>query len=141
MAKEIYFYSKSKKYSWLSNFYPVYFKLNNRNWPTVEHYFQAMKTENIIDQERIRCLEEPKLAKHLGRSVELRPDWEEIKEDVMREALYAKFTQSEKLKEKLLATGDAILHENSPYDKYWGVHGKDRLGILLMELREKLKGE
>lgn len=71
----------------------------------------------------------------------MRSDWEEIKEEVIKEGLYAKFSQNPDLREKLLNTGDAILHENSPRDKYWGVRGQDRLGKLLMELREKLKEE
>lgn len=66
MPKEIYFYSNNLEYSWLSNFYPAYFKLKNRNWPTVEHYYQTMKTLDPIEQERIRQLEHPSLVKRMG---------------------------------------------------------------------------
>jgi ribA/ribD-fused uncharacterized protein len=135
----IYFYSTKSNYFWLSNFYYSPFILKNRKWPTVEHYFQAMKVENYQEQERIRLLPTPIEAKRAGRRVPLRPDWEQIKDSIMEEALFAKFQQSPVLKRKLLATREAHLHEDSPYDKYWGVKGKDRLGALLMEVREKLK--
>ena len=80
--------------------------------------------------------------------------WEEEKESVMYDAIYHKFSQNEDLKEKLLSTGNKILVEASPYDKYWGVglssesesilnpnewKGSNRLGFLLMELREQLR--
>ena len=43
------------------------------------------------------------------------------------------------LKQKLIDTGDARLHEDSPSDMFWGVKGKDMLGKLLMEVRDKLR--
>lgn len=61
----------------------------------------------------------------------------------MREALWAKFTQHPPLREKLLATGSARLVEHTKRDAYWGDggdgSGKNRLGILLMEIRDRLK--
>lgn len=63
----------------------------------------------------------------------------------MRRALYAKFKQNPELRDLLLATGNALIVENAPGDRYWGC-GKDgtglnRLGILLVELRDRLRGE
>ncbi|KKL76505.1 hypothetical protein LCGC14_2044250, partial [marine sediment metagenome] len=73
----------------------------------------------------------------------LRRDWESIKEGVMYDAIKAKFTQHEDLREILLSTGDAKIIENSPIDKYWGCGkkgtGKNRLGVLLMRLRNELR--
>lgn len=65
----------------------------------------------------------------------------------MKKALLAKFTQHKDLKLNLLATGDALLVENTKRDKYWGdggdegtgVKGQNKLGKFLMELREQLK--
>lgn len=136
----IYFYS-NKNHAFLSNFYPSPFVLDGRKWPTVEHYFQAQKTLSLKEQERIRQLKSPFLAKKVGRKVPLRKDWEIIKEKVMKKALYAKFTQNKDLKNKLLDTQDKVLHEDSPYDFYWGVKGQDRLGKLLMKLRSFLREE
>jgi ribA/ribD-fused uncharacterized protein len=60
-------------------------------------------------------------------------------------ALCAKFTQHDSLLTLLLATGDAEIVENAPGDRYWGCGrdgtGKNRLGALLMELREALRRE
>ena len=73
----------------------------------------------------------------------LRPDWEAVKEQVMLEVLRAKFTQHEDLKAVLLGTGDAKLVEHTEKDSYWGDggdgSGKNRLGLLLMQLREELR--
>ena len=60
----------------------------------------------------------------------------------MKKALYFKFTQNENARKILIETGDSILKEDSKTDLYWGgalSNSKNRLGILLMELREKLK--
>lgn len=63
----------------------------------------------------------------------------------MVEGLTAKFTQNQELMEKLLATGTRILREHTGRDKYWGdggkkFTGKNRLGVLLMQVRDKLRG-
>lgn len=78
-----------------------------------------------------------------SRKLPLRRDWESVKDKVMLEALCAKFTQHEDLKAILLGTGDAILVEHTENDSYWGDggdgSGKNRLGQLLMQLREELR--
>ena len=60
----------------------------------------------------------------------------------MRRALRTKFEQHSKLKSLLLSTGDAELIEHTRNDSYWADggdgSGKNRLGILLMELRAEL---
>ena len=80
----------------------------------------------------------------MGRSVSLRPDWEDIKDDVMLEGLYRKFTNDE-LAEWLLDTGDEELVEGNWWgDRYWGVCngiGQNKLGKLLMKVREELAEE
>ena len=61
----------------------------------------------------------------------------------MRQAVMAKFTQDDELKKTLLATGDSKLVEHTANDSYWGDGGdgtgKNMLGRILMETREKLK--
>ena len=89
----------------------------------------------------------PNQAAKLGRKQSgLRSDWEQVKDDVMRTALRAKFTQHQDLKELLLSTGNAEIVEASPTDSYWGnatrkdgSEGFNKLGLLLMEIREEIK--
>lgn len=143
---DILFYSRSEEYHEFSNFakYPI--KIENTIWPTTEHYFQAQKFNHSPEtMELIRKADSPAVAKKLGgnRSFKLRADWESVKESVMKVAIAAKFTQHAKLKKLLLDTCDRKLVENSPKDFYWGCgntgKGKNRLGVLLMELRVDLK--
>jgi len=139
MVDRILFYSSTKKYFEFSNFFRSAIRLDGYFWLTVEHYYQAQKTTDIKDQDRIRSAESPGKAKRLGRNIHIREDWEDIKVDVMRRAIRAKFTQYKDLRDLLLSTNDASLHENSPHDMFWGVHGKDMLGKILMELRGEIK--
>lgn len=134
----------------LSNFYPSLFTDGTLVYPTVEHCFQASKTSVLIDSAIIAAAPSPGKAKRLGRKCSLRPDWEEIKDEVMYKALQKKFSIPE-LKEKLLNTGDEELEEgNWWHDNYWGnchcircnnIQGKNTLGKMLMKLREELREE
>lgn len=147
MADVIYFYSKRDAFFELSNFSPHGFEENGASWPTVEHYYQAQKfagDQAAAYREQIRLAPSPMKAKDLGssRAILLRPDWEAVKEDVMRHALRRKFADPA-LRRLLLSTGERLLVEASPHDKYWGCgsdgHGRNRLGVLLMELRAELR--
>jgi ribA/ribD-fused uncharacterized protein len=146
MNDPIYFFTKTDPYYELSNFSPHGFEEDGLYWPTVEHYFQAQKFNDSQYRERIRNSRSPKDAKSLGQSrkVPLRNDWEQIKEDVMLRALRNKFSNP-KLNKILLGTEDRELVEKSPFDYYWGCgwngSGKNRLGYLLMQVREELKTE
>ena len=103
-----------------------------------------MKTLDINERRAIANASTPGLAKKMGRSVSLRPDWEDIKDDVMLEGLYRKFTNDE-LADWLLDTGDEELVEGNWWgDRYWGVCngiGQNKLGKLLMKVREELAEE
>ncbi|MEA5509961.1 NADAR family protein [Crocosphaera sp. UHCC 0190] len=147
MTKPIRFYHQDKSYGFFSNFalYPIYLK--DKIWPTSEHYFQAQKFAGTIYEEQIRQAKEPRKAAQLGRDRHkpLRSDWELIKDNIMEEALYAKFTQHPELTKKLLETGNAELIEHTRNDIYWGDggdgKGKNKLGKLLMETRERIRDE
>lgn len=112
--------------------------------PSVEHFYQAMKTLNYFDRMAIYNASTPKEARRRGREVALRPEWEWIKDRIMREGLLAKFAVPE-YREILLSTGDAELIEDAPWDSYWGNgpdgKGQNKLGKMLMELRDELKKE
>jgi ribA/ribD-fused uncharacterized protein len=143
--KQIRFYRIREPYGEFSNFSPHPIELKGRTWPTSEHYFQAQKFAGTEHEEAVRLAKSPMIAARMGRSRErpLRPDWESAKEDIMREALHAKFTQHPDLRSLLLHTGDAEIIEHTRNDNYWGDggdgSGKNRLGEMLMELRTKLK--
>lgn len=143
--KEIRFYRLNEPYGEFSNFSPHPIEIKGRVWPTSEHYFQAQKFSDTEHEEEVRQAKSPMTAARMGRSRErpLRADWETVKDDIMREALRAKFTQHQNLRSLLLHTGDAELIEHTKNDSYWADGGdgtgKNRLGELLMELREQLR--
>lgn len=143
--KRILFYRVSEPYGEFSNFAPYPFELKGKVWPTSEHYFQAQKFPGTDYEEVIRLEKSPMIAARLGRSRKypLRPGWDELKDEVMREAIRAKFDQHPALRAKLLATGDAELVEHTVNDRYWADggdgRGRNRLGELLMELRAQVQ--
>ena len=143
----IYFYRVSEvPYGAFSNFSAHPFVLDGGLWPTSEHYFQAQKfAGHPGQQEEIRLATTPMEAAEKGRERHrpLRPDWAVARDDAMRAALAAKFTAHPQLGELLLSTGDEALIEKTTGDHYWGCGtegtGQNRLGQLLMELREALR--
>lgn len=140
MANSINFFEGD--YYFLSNFYPCTIEYMGELWPSTEHAFQAAKTLDPTDQLTIRMAGTPGLAKRLGRKVPLRADWEEIKDAVMIEVCTKKFSQPE-FAVRLLATDPAVLIEGNTWgDRYWGVaggRGQNKLGLILMSIREELK--
>ena len=59
---------------------------------------------------------------------------------VMKQGLLYKFAQNAELKQSLLSTKDAKLEEIGRFDgEYWTSKGRNRLGELLMEVRDELK--
>lgn len=142
---EIKFYSTQDKFGEFSNFAHFPIKLDGKMWPTTEHYFQAQKFTDIHYQEKIRAEKSPMIAARLGRDrkQKLRKDWESVKNNVMKKALTAKFTQHKDLKILLLSTDETKLIEHTENDAYWGDggdgHGKNWLGLLLMQIRFDLK--
>ena len=135
------------EYAFLSNFYESPFEVDGITYPTVEHFFQAMKSKDVEGRKKIAAAPTPGKAKRLGRTIELRKDWEEIKVDVMKFGLTEKF-RIPKLREKLLATGNEELIEgNFHHDNTWGnclcakcqnKPGRNMLGMLLMKVREEI---
>jgi N-glycosidase YbiA len=141
---EILFYRVRDEYGAFSNFalYPIW--LDGRMWPTSEHYFQAQKFKLRERQEAIRLTNSPLEAARMGRdrSWTLRTDWDEVKDEVMREAVWAKFAQNSGPRELLLSTGRAKIVERTENDRYWGDGGdgggRNMLGLILMEVRDRI---
>lgn len=119
---------------------------SRETWPSVEHYYQAMKFPQDPDwQEEIRMAATPLRAKKMGldREHPVRGDWDAIKERVMKTAQLAKFRQNPVLLDLLQKTGARRLEDTSPADNYWGTggrgRGQNRLGAILEDIRAELK--
>lgn len=131
------------KYSFLSNFHPSKVKFEGLIYPTSEHAFQAAKTLNMDIRKRFCSYDSPGIAKRMGRKIELRSDWEEVKVSTMKKIVKLKFLQHPVLTKRLLNTGNTKLIEGNTWnDTFWGVcrgKGENNLGKILMEVRDELK--
>jgi ribA/ribD-fused uncharacterized protein len=138
------FYKLADPYGLFSNFKKSRMFVYNHWWNNVEAAYQAMKCVKPEDFTAIWKASSPREARELGQKVQLVPHWEDIKVDIMTECVMAKFLQNHEFLEQLLATGTAELIEDSPVDSFWGCgkdgKGKNHLGKILMQVREKLKG-
>jgi ribA/ribD-fused uncharacterized protein len=142
------FYSKIPENREFSSYFPVDLMIDGLRYRSAEHYFQAMKFPDHPEyQEQIRAAKKPAEAKKLGKSEDYatRPDWATHRDTVMMTALREKFSDRHPdLKEKLLKTGTAILQDASPRDNYWGIGskgmGQNKLGVMLMAIRDELRG-
>jgi len=140
------FYGIRNKYGEFSNFssYPI--EIAAKVWPTNEHFFQSQKFITTEPQyaEQIRKSRKPIIAKKMGNNSlhKIREDWESVKDDIMRIAVYNKFTQHSFLKYLLISTRNQEIIEVSPRDYYWGIganrRGKNMLGKIIMEIRDVL---
>lgn len=131
-------------YFFLSNFSASPLAIQGVTFPTVEHYYQAMKSTCYEEYLQIATASSPGLAKKLGKKIQMRSDWDQIKDSVMRYAVYLKF-QEINLRRKLIETENKNLIEGNFWnDSYWGVDlknnkGLNKLGIILMDAREYYK--
>lgn len=145
MLETINFYLTDAPYGEFSNFASFPIRVDGKLWPTTEHYFQAQKFAGTEHEEQIRLELSPMKAARMGRDrkLPLRPDWDIVKDQIMRIALTAKFTQHPELSSLLLGTGDATLVEHTENDCYWGDGGDgtgcNMLGIMLMEIRSRMR--
>lgn len=130
--------SFSGQYRFLSNFYPAKVVLDGVAYPSVEHAYQARKTDVQVLRELIGNARTASQAKFLGQDVPKVQGWDLLKVQVMRELLVQKFADKA-LRTLLLDTGDAQLVEGNTWgDVFWGIckgRGENMLGKLLMEIR------
>lgn len=139
----IYLYStREQPYGCFSNFSGHGFDLDGFCWPTSEHYFQAQKFLQHPYSEAIRLAATPRQAATMERTnlYPLRPDWENVKEEIIYRGVLRKLTIPGNIRQIMLCTGDSLLVENSPIDYYWGCgadgSGKNRLVHILREVRQ-----
>jgi len=146
----VYFYG-----GWLSNFAPTpglalpcgyhgHAENDRVPVPTAEHYFQACKATSRRQFDLILACGTAAAAKRAGRETELRPDWEQVKFEVMLHALRGKFAL-EPYRAALLLTHPRPIAEDSPTDFIWGARdpdggysGENLLGLALMRVRDEL---
>lgn len=129
------------EYSFLSNFYPVLVTYEGITYCNSEAAFQAQKCRYETDRQTFAYLSAAD-AKSKGRTVNLRSDWESVKDKIMYEICLAKFTQNPSLALRLIETnGEDLVEGNNWNDKYWGKcdgEGLNKLGEILMNIRTKL---
>lgn len=137
------------QWKFLSNFWPCRIEYEGVIYPSSEHAYQAAKTCSPGVKRMIAGLSSPALAKRKGRQIEITNpiQWEGAKVLVMEEIVTAKFIQSRELAGRLLATRDKLLQEGNTWgDTFWGIdlktsEGENHLGIILMNVRSRLKYE
>lgn len=134
------------------------FTIDGVRYTCAEQYMMRAKALLFGDTEiaeRIMASESPREHQSLGRKVRgfNQAVWERERENIVRTASRAKFSQNSGLKKKLMATGHTELVEASPVDRIWGVglaaddpritdraswRGLNLLGKILTEVRDEL---
>lgn len=142
------FNKTDQKYGCFSNFYPCTITFNGLTYKNSEAAWQSQKIVSESQRKEFTTLN-PSEAKKLGRRVELRKDWEDVKYNIMVDICMAKFSQNPELGEILKSTGSEEIIENTTgwHDNIWGncdcekcknKPGQNLLGKALMEVRSKL---
>ncbi len=141
-----------------SQFYPSFFTIDNLRYNCAEQYMMHQKAIFFNDSEiarKILLTKKPGKQKKLGRQINnFDPaKWTSIAEKIVYTGNYSKFTQNDNLLRKLLQTKNTELVEVSPTDIIWGIglpknspkifdktkwRGKNKLGIILSNLRDKI---
>ena len=154
----IFFWHEDDEHGYFSQWYKAPFTIEGVSYQTCEQYMMAKKALLFHDYSSYSAImkePDPKKDKALGKAVKNydHDAWHNCNEEIIYNANYAKFSQHPQLKEELLATGNKILVEASPYDRIYGIgleasdpnakdpgkwKGKNLLGIVLGRVRESL---
>lgn len=133
------------EYSGFSSFALCQVMMDQVEYPSVEHAYQAAKTLNKNERDLFlgRNVNAGR-AKRLGRTITIRSDWEDIKINVMKDLCRQKYNNP-KYRELLLSTGNALIQEGNNWgDRFWGVDlqsgvGDNNLGRIIMDMRKDLQ--
>ena len=133
-------------YRFLSNFWLCTVEFDGVTYPSVEHAYQAAKTDVPSERAWILAAPSPGVAKRRGQKVTLQPLWGDlvVRTCTMFALLEQKF-RDPVLATKLVATGDVLLVEGNTWgDTFWGMDlrtgkGQNLLGKALMQLRNELR--
>lgn len=145
------------EYAFLSNFYPSPIKYNGLSFPTAEHAYQFTRATFLGKHDsayEIKVAKRPQAAKREGAKLLSTREWDNTKVKTMREIIFSKFAQNPNLQQPLIATGERPLLE-ATYDSFWGCglplsarklkqgdwHGRNQLGLLLVECRSEILKE
>jgi hypothetical protein len=136
-------------YMCLSNFISAWVPFDGIMYPSVEHAFQAAKTLDPEERNKIRLCRSAGDAKRAGRLVTMRSDWLEVRVEIMYELVKQKFERNPLMLQTLLDTGDKELVEgNTWHDNFWGaclcskcdgLPKQNQLGKILMRVRTELR--
>lgn len=130
------------EYRFLCNFHICRIEYEGLVYSSTEAAYQAQKTLSKLLRDEFTYYT-PSEAKAVGQKVNLRTDWEQVKDQIMYDVCLYKFSEHADLKKLLLATGDKHLEEANWWkDKYWGTvngEGRNQLGITLMQIRDLIK--
>ena len=127
------------EYGFLSNFYV------DTDGKTAEHLFQLNKATNDKDRTYVLRAKSPREAKRRGREIQLRSDWDRVKDQIMLDIIRMKFIHNKILADMLLDTYPLELIEGNTWgDTYWGIdlhtgEGENKLGKILMQVRDELR--
>ena len=153
------FHNPSEDYGFLSNWYLSDFQIDGITFTSMEQYMMhkkavCFKDENIAKQ--ILAEKNVSKIKELGRLVSGYDEhiWNGVRQIIIYEGLFAKFSQNESLRSKLLDTKYSTLVECAVKDRIWGIglsmtdpkrliqtewQGQNLLGYALMMVRDRLK--
>lgn len=122
------------------------FVLEQRTWPTAEHYYQSQKFLGVYG-EQVAAADSAAEAYRLGNRwfKRKRADFKNVRRVLMTRALYSKAQQNPPVYQALLDSGEQKIIETSLYDHYWGLgrdqRGENMLGKVWMDIRRKLREE
>lgn len=116
---------------------------NNISYPSVDHFYYGQMTTNLAKRWHIASQATAKMAKRAVELVEIRPDWDNMRNLVMRTALNYKFAPVTSWALRLRQTTGELYNTNITHDTYWGVcvcpkcssTGQNLLGVMLMNVR------
>ena len=137
-------FDKDSPFSTVSN-HP--FLLEEVQWKTAEHYYQACKFKGLIFSDQIIIAADGEAAYELGNKWLKRKvsGWKKSRQLYMTRALYRKVKEYPEIQQALIETGDNLLLEISQYDYFWGIgrdqRGENTLGKVWMGIRKKLIDE
>lgn len=155
----VFFWHEYETNGCFSQWYKAPFTLEGITYETCEQYMMAKKALLFHDFKSYTDImnePDPKKDKAYGKAVKNydHDTWHNCNDEILYNANFAKFSQHPELKAALLATGNKVLVEASPYDRIYGIgleasdsdardqkkwKGKNLLGFTLGRVREALK--